>query len=85
VSGINGLVLCVVWQCLLVWYCVWFGRVNWFLILFGVSVIIGLFLYVLRQSLFFRYFVLWEVISGVVLCVVGQLLLVCYCVCWGCD
>ena len=39
---ITGSVLCVVGQCLLVWYCVWWGSDYWLSIVFVGSVITGL-------------------------------------------
>ena len=57
---ITGLLLCVVWQRLLVLYCVWWGCVSWFDIVCVVAVITGL---VLCGG---------AVITDLVICVVGQ-------------
>ena len=46
---ITGSVLCVVGQCLLVWYCLWWGSDYWFGIVCGVAVITGLVLCVVWQ------------------------------------
>ena len=45
----TGLGLCVVGQCLLVWYCVWWGSDYWFGTVCGGAVITGLVLSVVGQ------------------------------------
>ena len=46
---ITGMVLCVLWYCLEVFYCVWWGSVYWFCIMFCGAVINGLVLCVMGQ------------------------------------